>query len=209
MILVPTSILKRTGIIITAIIYLLSFCAFSEASITTNGPQKEISVVLSYFEKYGFKLNQDINVMYLSRNEYFHVLQKYTKNAYYISEHSDGCTIKNTIYIVKTSQDTEFILAHELTHQLQRQLYGDTIYQQRWFVEGAADFIAADITQQKIKIHDYGIKKNLLNVNFYGTMQQLGGNKSYEQARWYVYQDAQGKPDLNYMIKKGKSLSQR
>lgn len=190
---------------------LLLFCSVAEGAIKTHDSQTKclVAKTTAYFNEHGIVFTGDIEVICVSRKEYRVVLEKYTKNAYYISEHSDGCTIKNTIYVVKTSQDTEFIVAHELVHQLQKQLYGETIFQQRWFIEGAADFIAADITQQKIKFHDYGINKFLLNVNFYGTMQQFGGNKSYEQARWYVYQDAHSKPDLKYMIQKGKTLSQR
>ena len=191
------------------LIILLLISNTSEANVKTNGTQKDVKTVIEYFAQNGIQLTTDINVTYLSRNDYYFVLKKYTKNAYYISEHSDGCTIGNTIYVVNSSADKRFIVAHELVHQLQKQLYGETIFQQRWFIEGAADFIAADITQRKIEFYDYGIKKNLLNVNFYGTMQQLGGNKAYEQARWDVYQDSHGKPDLNYMIQKGKSLSQR
>lgn len=162
----------------------------TESAVTIHDQiiKKYVDNTLTFYGEQGVFLSSDIDVYCVTRSEYAKVVGKT------IAQNSDGCTIGSAIYVVRESFRKDFIVAHELTHQVQRQLYGDGIFKHRFYCEGTADQIASKITGKEVTKQNWRLKEFQLN------------NKSYEQANWMVYTDSKGRPDVNYMITKGEEL---
>ena len=136
---------------------LLLICNISQAHKVIGGNEnrtlQDIKIIENYYHHYdGIVLNRELVILNVFGSKRFKEELEKNKivNAKLIAKRAQAVTSRNNLIIINTAglSDTEYLfyLAHEITHQYQYQLLGNSFTDDMVYLEGSADIMASRIS---------------------------------------------------------------
>ena len=175
---------------------LLLICNISQAHKVIGGNEnrtlQDIKIIENYYHHYdGIVLNRELIILNVFGSKRFKEELEKNKivNAKLIAKRAQAVTSKNNLIIINTAglSDTEYLfyLAHEITHQYQYQLLGNSFTDDMVYLEGSADIMASKISGQYIEIVDKKIPYD--NIKDYHSFINYKHSPDHiYQARYYM-----------------------
>ena len=175
---------------------LLLICNISQAHQVIGGNEnrtlQDIKIIENYYHHYdGVVLNRELVILNVFGSKRFkEELEKNNiVNAKLIAKRAQAVTSRNNLIIINTAglSDTEYLfyLAHEMTHQYQYQLLGNSFTDDMVYLEGSADIMASRISGQYIEIVDKKIPYDSIK-DYHSFINYKHSPDHIYQARYYM-----------------------
>lgn len=175
---------------------LLLICNISQAHKVIDGNEnrtlQDIKIIENYYHHYdGIVLNRELVILNVFGSKRFKEELEKNKivNAKLIAKRAQAVTSKNNLIIINTAglSDTEYLfyLAHEITHQYQYQLLGNSFTDDMVYLEGSADIMASKISGQYIEIVDKKIPYDSIK-DYHSFINYKHSPDHIYQARYYM-----------------------
>ena len=175
---------------------LLLICNISQAHKVIGGNEnrtlQDIKIIENYYHHYdGIVLNRELVILNVFGSKRFQEeLEKNNiVNAKLIAKRAQAVTSRNNLIIINTAglSDTEYLfyLAHEITHQYQYQLLGNSFTDDMVYLEGSADIMASRISGQYIEIVDKKIPYDSIK-DYHSFINYKHSPDHIYQARYYM-----------------------
>lgn len=175
---------------------LLLICNISQAHKVIGGNEnrtlQDIKIIENYYHHYdGIVLNRELVILNVFGSKRFKEELEKNKivNAKLIAKRAQAVTSRNNLIIINTAglSDTEYLfyLAHEITHQYQYQLLGNSFTDDMVYLEGSADIMASKISGQYIEIIDKKIPYDSIK-DYHSFMNYKHSPDHIYQARYYM-----------------------
>ena len=175
---------------------LLLICNISQAHKVIGGNEnrtlQDIKIIENYYHHYdGIVLNRELIILNVFGSKRFKEELEKNKivNAKLIAKRAQAVTSRNNLIIINTAglSDTEYLfyLAHEITHQYQYQLLGNSFTDDMVYLEGSADIMASKISGQYIEIVDKKIPYDSIK-DYHSFMNYKHSPNHIYQARYYM-----------------------
>lgn len=175
---------------------LLLICNISQAHKVIGGNEnrtlQDIKIIENYYHHYdGIVLNRELVILNVFGSKRFKEELEKNKivNAKLIVKRAQAVTSKNNLIIINTAglSDTEYLfyLAHEITHQYQYQLLGNSFTDDMVYLEGSADIMASKISGQYIEIVDKKIPYDSIK-DYHSFINYKHSPDHIYQARYYM-----------------------
>ena len=175
---------------------LLLICNISQAHKVIGGNEnrtlQDIKIIENYYHHYdGIVLNRELVILNVFGSKRFKEELEKNKivNAKLIAKRAQAVTSRNNLIIINTAglSDTEYLfyLAHEITHQYQYQLLGNSFTDDMVDLEGSADIMASKISGQYIEIVDKKIPYDSIK-DYHSFMNYKHSPNHIYQARYYM-----------------------
>lgn len=175
---------------------LLMICNIVQAHKVIGGNEnrtlRDIKIIENYYHYCdGIVLNRELVILNVfGRNQFRKELERSKiPNAEFIAKRAQAVTSRNNLIIINTSglSDKEYLfyLAHEITHQYQYQLLGDSFTDDMIYCEGSADIMASRISGQYIEIIDKKIPYKDIK-DYYSFIHYKRSPDHIYQARYYM-----------------------
>lgn len=175
---------------------LLLICNISQAHKVIGGNEnrtlQDIKIIENYYHHYdGIVLNRELIILNVFGSKRFKEELEKNKivNAKLIAKRAQAVTSKNNLIIINTAglSDTEYLfyLAHEITHQYQYQLLGNSFTDDMVYLEGSADIMASKISGQYIEIVDKKIPYDSIK-DYHSFINYKHSPDHVYQARYYM-----------------------
>ena len=175
---------------------LLLICNISQAHKVIGGNEnrtlQDIKIIENYYHHYdGIVLNRELIILNVFGSKRFKEELEKNKivNAKLIAKRAQAVTSRNNLIIINTAglSDTEYLfyLAHEITHQYQYQLLGNSFTDDMVYLEGSADIMASKISGQYIEIVDKKIPYDSIK-DYRSFMNYKHSPNHIYQARYYM-----------------------
>ena len=170
---------------------LLLICNISQAHKVIGGNEnrtlQDIKIIENYYHHYdGIVLNRELVILNVFGSKRFkEELEKNNiVNAKLIAKRAQAVTSRTNLIIINTAglTDTEYLfyLAHEMTHQYQYQLLGNSFTDDMVYLEGSADIMASRISGHYIEIIDKKIP--------YASIKDYHSFINYKHSPDHIYQ---------------------
>ena len=175
---------------------LLLICNISQAHKVIGGNEnrtlQDIKIIENYYHHYdGIVLNRELVILNVFGSKRFKEELEKNKivNAKLIAKRAQAVTSRNNLIIINTAglSDTEYLfyLAHEITHQYQYQLLGNSFTDDMVYLEGSADIMASKISGQYIEIIDKKIPYDSIK-DYHSFINYKHSPDHIYQARYYM-----------------------
>lgn len=175
---------------------LLLICNISQAHKVIGGNEnrtlQDIKIIENYYHHYdGIVLNRELIILNVFGSKRFKEELEKNKivNAKLIAKRAQAVTSRNNLIIINTAglSDTEYLfyLAHEITHQYQYQLLGNSFTDDMVYLEGSADIMASKISGQYIEIVDKKIPYDSIK-DYHSFINYKHSPDHICQARYYM-----------------------
>lgn len=175
---------------------LLLICNISQAHKVIGGNEnrtlQDIKIIENYYHHYdGIVLNRELIILNVFGSKRFKEELEKNKivNAKLIAKRAQAVTSRNNLIIINTAglSDTEYLfyLAHEITHQYQYQLLGNSFTDDMVYLEGSADIMASKISGQYIEIIDKKIPYDSIK-DYHSFINYKHSPDHIYQARYYM-----------------------
>ena len=175
---------------------LLLICNISQAHKVIGGNEnrtlQDIKIIENYYHHYdGIVLNRELVILNVFGSKRFKEELEKNKivNAKLIAKRAQAVTSRNNLIIINTAglSDTEYLfyLAHEITHQYQYQLLGNSFTDDMVYLEGSADIMASKISGQYIEIVDKKIPYDSIK-DYHSFINYKHSPDHIYQARYYM-----------------------
>lgn len=175
---------------------LLLICNISQAHKVIGGNEnrtlQDIKIIENYYHHYdGIVLNRELIILNVFGSKRFKEELEKNKivNAKLIAKRAQAVTSRNNLIIINTAglSDTEYLfyLAHEITHQYQYQLLGNSFTDDMVYLEGSADIMASKISGQYIEIVDKKIPYDSIK-DYHSFINYKHSPDHIYQARYYM-----------------------
>ena len=175
---------------------LLLICNISQAHKVIGGNEnrtlQDIKIIENYYHHYdGIVLNRELIILNVFGSKRFkeELEKNNVVNAKLIAKRAQAVTSRNNLIIINTAglSDTEYLfyLAHEITHQYQYQLLGNSFTDDMVYLEGSADIMASKISGQYIEIVDKKIPYDNIK-DYHSFMNYKHSPDHIYQARYYM-----------------------
>ena len=175
---------------------LLLICNISKAHKVIGGNEnrtlQDIKIIENYYHHYdGIVLNRELVILNVFGSKRFKEELEKNKivNAKLIAKRAQAVTSRNNLIIINTAglSDTEYLfyLAHEITHQYQYQLLGNSFTDDMVYLEGSADIMASKISGQYIEIVDKKIPYDSIK-DYHSFINYKHSPDHIYQARYYM-----------------------
>ena len=171
-------------------------CKISQAHKVIGGNEnrtlQDIKIIENYYHHYdGIVLNRELIILNVFGSKRFKEELEKNKivNAKLIAKRAQAVTSRNNLIIINTAglSDTEYLfyLAHEITHQYQYQLLGNSFTDDMVYLEGSADIMASKISGQYIEIIDKKIPYDSIK-DYHSFINYKHSPDHIYQARYYM-----------------------
>ena len=175
---------------------LLLICNISQAHKVIGGNEnrtlQDIKIIENYYHHYdGIVLNRELVILNVFGSKRFkeELEKNNVVNAKLIAKRAQAVTSRNNLIIINTAglSDTEYLfyLAHEITHQYQYQLLGNSFTDDMVYLEGSADIMASKISGQYIEIVDKKIPYDSIK-DYHSFINYKHSPDHVYQARYYM-----------------------
>ena len=175
---------------------LLLICNISQAHKVIGGNEnrtlQDIKIIENYYHHYdGIVLNRELVILNVFGSKRFKEELEKNKiaNAKLIAKRAQAVTSRNNLIIINTAglSDTEYLfyLAHEMTHQYQYQLLGNSFTDDMVYLEGSADIMASKISGEYIEIIDKKIPYDSIK-DYHSFINYKHSPDHIYQARYYM-----------------------
>ena len=175
---------------------LLLICNISQAHKVIGGNEnrtlQDIKIIENYYHHYdGIVLNRELVILNVFGSKRFQEeLEKNNiVNAKLIAKRAQAVTSRTNLIIINTAglSDTEYLfyLAHEMTHQYQYQLLGNSFTDDMVYLEGSADIMASRISGHYIEIIDKKIPYASIK-DYHSFINYKQSTDNIYQARYYM-----------------------
>ena len=175
---------------------LLLICNISQAHKVIGGNEnrtlQDIKIIENYYHHYdGIVLNRELVILNVFGSKQFKEELEKNKivNAKLIAKRAQAVTSRNNLIIINTAglSDTEYLfyLAHEITHQYQYQLLGNSVTDDMVYLEGSAEIMASKISGRYIEIVDKKIPYDSIK-DYHSFINYKHSPDHIYQARYYM-----------------------
>ena len=175
---------------------LLLICNISQAHKVIGGNEnrtlQDIKIIENYYHHYdGIVLNRELVILNVFGSKRFQeeLEKNNVVNAKLIAKRAQAVTSRTNLIIINTAglSDTEYLfyLAHEMTHQYQYQLLGNSFTDDMVYLEGSADIMASKISGQYIEIVDKKIPYDSIK-DYHSFINYKHFPDHIYQARYYM-----------------------
>lgn len=175
---------------------LLLICNISQAHKVIGGNEnrtlQDIKIIENYYRHYdGIVLDRELVILNVFGSKRFQeeLEKNNVVNAKLIAKRAQAVTSRNNLIIINTAglSDTEYLfyLAHEMTHQYQYQLLGNSFTDDMVYLEGSADIMASRISGHHIEIIDKKIPYKDIK-DYHSFINYKRSPDHIYQARYYM-----------------------